>query len=292
MILLAVTISLDCATSGKFGESYSKSAYEKYRANRLKILQEPFGWPTLMGLYWLEEGQNTFGSGRTNDLIFPEKMPEKMGFFQKDQKGVSMAVDSNLDVLINGKAATSGRLNSDVDANTTNVNMGSYFWHIIKRNDKYGVRLRDTLHPNRAALTGIPSFPFSAKWIIEATFQSAEKGQNVKMDNQVGMQIETPLEGILTFSYKGEQHTLHATNGGKENLFVIIADATTDSETYGGGRYMYPGRADENGKVILDFNRAQNPPCVFTDFATCPLPPAENVLSFEVKAGEKVMPGH
>ena len=112
------------------------------------------------------------------------------------------------------------------------------------------------------------------------------------MDNQVGMQIETPLEGILTFSYKGEQYTLHALNGGKEDLFVIIADATTDVETYGGGRYMYPKRADENGKVILDFNRAQNPPCVFTDFATCPLPPAENVLSFSVLAGEKVLNGH
>ena len=291
-IVFLITVSMHCATSGKFGIDYSKEAYESYKADRLSTLQQPFGWPTLLGLFWLDEGKNSFGAGRSNELIFPEGMPERMGFFLKEKDQVSMTVEPNLNILIDGNPASSGRLFSDLDENKSTVNLDSYFWHIIKRNNQFGVRLRDTLHPSRLSLKEIPSYKFGKKWIIEASFKPGEKGQVVKMDNQVGMEIENPLAGTLTFTHRGEEHTLDALSGGEDALFVIIADATSNVTTYGGGRYMYPKKADANGKVILDFNRAENPPCVFTDYATCPLPPPQNILPFEVLAGEQVPADH
>ena len=147
--------------------------------------------------------------------------------------------------------------------------------------------MKDTLSESRLSFQNIPAYPLSKDWVIRGIFNPVQKDSSISITNKVGITYDSEFKGSLTFNYNGKQQTLLATNGGEGKLFIVMADGTTGSETYGGGRFLYVDIPENGNKVTLDFNKAQNPICAFSDFATCPLPPRENHLSFDIDAGEK-----
>ncbi len=165
---------------------------------------------------------------------------------------------------------------------------GRLSWNVIKRGDRYAIRLRDSAHPNRTNFKGIERYPVDPAWRVRAKFSAYEPAKKLKIVNVLGMVEEQPSPGALVFSLSGKEYRLDVLDeGAKIPWFVIIADETSGEETYGGGRFLYVARADSSGETVIDFNKAYNPPCSFTPYATCPLPPEQNRLPLAVRAGEK-----
>jgi uncharacterized protein (DUF1684 family) len=164
---------------------------------------------------------------------------------------------------------------------------GSLLWFVIKRDDQYGVRLRDHESDGVKNFHGIERYPVDVSWRIEARFEKAEPGKTIDITNILGQTTPNPCPGTLVFDIDGKEFRLDAILEGGPDLFVIFGDDTNEKETYPSGRYIYVNPPDESGKVIIDFNKSYNPPCAFTAFATCPLPPRQNVLPVRITAGEK-----
>jgi uncharacterized protein (DUF1684 family) len=291
--LIGVIFFASCTggTTRKIDQSFL-AENQRWKQQRLRELRQPDGWPTLVGLYWLEEGKNTIGSEKQNDIRFPKPLPDRIGEIELIENEVRYRNVPNIGILHEGKKAEKGILRTDLQENTTYLYWNAFQWHVIHRGEKYGIRLKDTLHPARMILKEIPSYPVQSSWNKMAKFSKADENTIVSIDNQVNMTIPYKIEGYLTFKHKGVKRKLIALDGGPRVLFVLISDKTTGLETYGGGRYLYVPRPDENGITFIDFNRAVNPPCIFTDFATCLLPPKENALPFRVLAGEKMYGEH
>ncbi len=244
------------------------AAWQKQRIDRLKT---ETGWLNLAGLFWLEEGVNTFGSDESNKLRFPEHFPAFGGEI--------ILADSM--ISLNGS-----ELRHDQQKETTLIANESFRWFIIKRGENYAVRLRNLEHPRIEELNHIPSYPLSEEWVIEAEFVAYDSARTIEVPTAIPNYNEPyKVPGELRFKKNGKTHTLLPFASGK-GYFLIVGDATNGIDTYGAGRFMYTDQIDGN-RVILNFNRATNPPCAFSPFATCPLPPLENILDLEIEAGEK-----
>lgn len=263
---------------------------EEWRSGRLTSLTKPQGWTTLIGLYWLEPGRQSFGADSTHPIIFPAG-PAYLGTFQVDSV-VRLYLPPGSPVLVNDEKVDSMILTDDLSGQPTMLHWQNYFWYIIRRGDKFAVRLRDTLAPGRYNLHELPHYPVDERWRLAAKFIPADSGYTIPITNMVGQTEENPVPGHIEFQWKGQPYRLAALPGGDHEYFMIIADETTGAETYGGGRYIYIPKADAQGRTVIDFNKAYNPPCVFSPYATCPLPPKENHLPFPVSAGEKTIAGH
>ncbi|MDF1575912.1 MAG: DUF1684 domain-containing protein [Bacteroidales bacterium] len=267
-----------------------KAAYvaetEAWRQQRLERLKSKNGWLSLTGLFWLEEGENSFGSDPSNDIRFPEKAAAFCGTLVLDSGSVRLRVAEGISISVNDTLVRDMKLASDFDKNTTYLQQGDLAWNIIKRGVRYGIRLRDHRHPRIEKLDHIPSYPINTAYVVEATLEPFEESKT--------MTVATPLEGftesyecpgILKFRIQGKKLSLHPFISG-EGYFLVIADETSGLDTYGAGRFMY-ATPDSAGRIILDFNKAYNPPCAFSPFATCPMPPRENFLPVAIEAGEK-----
>jgi hypothetical protein len=170
--------------------------------------------------------------------------------------------------------------------------MGSLSFYVIRRADELAVRIKDDRSPARASFTGIEYFPIDPRWRFEARFQPHDPPRSERVPTVVGMEETYQVPGTLAFEFDGVTHRIDAFyEDGETDLFIIFGDLTNRSDTYGGGRYMYARPPDDRGIVLVDFNRAYNPPCVFTPFATCALPPPQNKLPIRVEAGEKLYRG-
>jgi len=264
---------------------------DKWRANRYDNLTSADGWLTLVGLYWLVEGENTLGSEKP-DISFPESVPVSLGVITKTGMNLKYTNNSNKSVSVNDEMVDEAVLMTDATTSPTKMTYKDYSWYIIQRGERQGLRLRDTNHIARRQFTEIPYFPIRSEWKKVAAFSDPLENETIKIADITGKQTDTKVEGYLTFIHLEKEHKLLALDGGPKDLFLVFADETTDAETYGGGRFLYAKRPDINGRTYLDFNKAINPPCMFSDFATCPLPPRKNVLPFRVEAGELKMPGH
>ena len=278
-ILWTLAILLGCQPTT---DEYKNSILE-WQNERLENLIREDGWATLAGLFPLKEGNQNFGSSADSDILFPDFAPGNIGTFSVSGDTVWMKVDDEVPVLINEKAEKKVLLSPADDLRICKLNR--LVWHAIKRGDKHYIRLRDKEHPARTSLKEIPYYPIDAGWKFEAVFH--ESPVNVSIPNVLDMIIDNKSPGYLTFEYKGVEHKLLGLDGGPEELFLIFYDLTSGEDTYGGGRYMYVQRPADGEKTILDFNKAYSPPCAFTSFATCLLPPKENRLPFEIIAGEK-----
>lgn len=262
---------------------------EQWRADRLQYLIRPDGWTTLVGLYWLKDSLETYGAAADNAIVFPKKAPVHIGQFQLKAEGVMATLLPNTAVLLDGKSITKPQMiHTDAEKGTNYFTYQSLQWHIIKRGSKYGIRLKDTLNPARFSLKSLPHFPVDKKWIVDATFQPADSTDILNVLNAVGITSALHPAGKLFFEVDGKTYSLVALDGGPDELFVVLGDETTGVETYGGGRFLDIPRADSTGHTIIDFNKAYNPPCVYSEYATCPLPPKANILPIAVKAGELV----
>lgn len=290
LVLLILTGLFACKPNKKeFNQDDYIKSVQEWKQKRLENLKSESGWLNLVGLYWLKDGQNPFGSNDANNIIFPEKAPEFIGTIILYRDFLSVSINDDVEVFINDSLLKEHDIYTDNDNNTTRFKMGSFRWHIIKRGDRYGIRLRDLESPLINQITEIPSFPVDLNWRIEASFERFEQPKDIAIPNVLGDTNYEKCYGVIKFKVGETGYSLMPTGDGiNEDFFVIFADETSAEETYGAGRFLSVEKPDENGKIYIDFNKATNPPCAFTEFATCPLPPKENILKVKILAGEKV----
>jgi uncharacterized protein (DUF1684 family) len=261
---------------------------KQWQEQRLERLKHKDGWLTLAGLYWLEEGENSFGSDPANDIVFPDKADAFSGTLVLEDSIVTLRVAEGVHITLDGTPVKDLLLHNDHAENTTHLQQGDLAWYIIKRGERFGIRLRDHKHPRIDELDHIPSYPIQTSYVVEAKLEA--------FDTPLTMTVPTPVQGfneiyecpgILKFQIKGKDLELHPFTSGL-GYFLVIADETTGLDTYGAGRFMYAA-PDSLGRIILDFNKAYNPPCAFSPYATCPMPPRENFLPAAIEAGEKTI---
>ncbi len=262
---------------------------EAWRQERVAGLKKEDGWLTLIGLYWLHSGANRFGSDPLNHIILPAKVPPHAGSLVLEGTTVKLAPWKGVTLLADGKPAKEGMtLRTDAGGKPTVVQLGSISFYVIQRDDKLGVRIKDKASPLLASFKGLDNYPLSPDWRVVARFEPA-KDKKIAIANVLGQVTDQASPGSVVFDWRGKTYRLDAL-GDQDGLFLIFGDQTNGKETYGAGRFLETD-APKGGKVVVDFNRAYNPPCAFTAFATCPLPPQQNKLAVKVEAGEKKFAG-
>lgn len=268
----------------------------KWRNERLEEINGENGWNTLVGLFWLNEGTNRFGSQPSNDIVLPRnRAPKFAGSLLLDKGAVRLTANLEAGITNEGNRVSDLTLKSDADGWPTALKLGSLTMFVIKRGDRFGLRVKDKLHPARANFHGLSYFPIDLNWKIEAKLEAYVPPKVIPIVNVLSMVDNMTSPGALVFEVAGKEYRLDPVlEKGSKQLFVIFADLTSGKQTYGAGRYLYVDPPGADGKVIVDFNKAYNPPCAFTKFATCPLPPRQNRLMMRVEAGELKYagPGH
>jgi hypothetical protein len=290
-LVLTMTLLLHAAPGAGASRPASSddvaTSTREWHEKRLRNLTSEDGWLTLVGLDWLEEGEQSAGSAPDSQLVFPPHTPAKLGTFLRKGTTVSLQPAPGVALTLKGQPFKGGVLRSDAEGEPDVLKLGSVSFFVIRRGEKLGVRIKDAEAPTRKAFHGIPTYPASAAWRIEARFEPAEKPRTLKVPNVLGVEEEMQSPGTLVFTVGGKEHRLTpVVEEGAKQLFIIFGDETNRDETYGAGRFLYAD-LPQDGRVVLDFNRAYNPPCAFTRFATCPLPPRGNRLAVRVEAGEK-----
>ncbi len=267
----------------------SIAAWQQQRADGLRAEN---GWLTLVGLFWLEPGENTFGSDSANALVLDNAaLAAHAGTFIYADGKVSFRAAPDSGITLAGSGVETVAMSDDQHPDMAMLESGSLRFYVIERAGKHGVRVRDLENPERLQFTGLDYFPVSLDWRKEARFEPWPEPRAMKIINILGMVDEMASPGELVFTHDGEEYRVTAlAEAGDEQWFIMIADGTSGRETYGAGRYLYIDPAVD-GAALLDFNKAYNPPCAFTALATCPLPPPSNRLSLRITAGEKQYTG-
>jgi uncharacterized protein (DUF1684 family) len=265
-------------------EAAYTSEIENWKTERLAELKQQDGFLSLAGLFWLERRFSTFGSNSENDMKFPRAFAAQAGTFVTTADNLVVLVPMDTTIKVKDTSQSPDTIFFQNDAKI--VSMGSYEFGVIERAGSLAVRLRNLAHPNLSRDLVLDYFPTDPKWRIEAKFVPYEKDKKLTILNVIGQLYDVECPGKLEFTIEKKEFTLDVTVE-EDKYFVIFADQSTGAETYDGGRYLYTYKEDKDGVVILDFNKAYNPPCVFSDFATCPLPPMQNKLEVNIVAGEK-----
>jgi len=277
--------------------NYIESINEWHKL-REAFLKSPKGWLNLEGLFWLHKGVNTFGISKNNDCVYENPnpsdvfFPDHLGNFIFEGDSVMwesldkyMVKVNNQDMPLKSKVCifNANGLSSDMSWIMPGA---SFTWTIIKREDKIGVRFRNLKSVNISSFKGIAHFPINEKFKIKAFLQPPIETY-LMISNVLGQQVASKNAGKLQFTYQGKPYSLDVIDEGEEQLFITFGDATSGATTYSAGRFIYINKPDAKGNTFIDFNQAFNPPCAFTKFATCPLPPPQNRLPFAITAGEK-----
>jgi uncharacterized protein (DUF1684 family) len=275
--------------AAKVDENAYRQEIDKWHNERASQLRSEDGWLTLVGLFWLKEGENRFGSDPSNQIVLPQgKAPAHAGSLWVEGGAVRLEAEPQAGITSEGKPVTTLALASDAEGKPTVLQLGTLSFHVIKRKDQLGLRVKDKDNPARTQFAGLDYYPVSLNWRIDARFEPYNPPKKIPIVNVLGMVEEQPSPGRIVFDVAGKTYSLDAiTEEGSPELFVIFKDETSGKETYGAGRYLYTDPANASGTVLLDFNKAYNPPCAFTTYATCPLPPSQNRLALRVEAGEK-----
>lgn len=259
----------------------------QWREQREKELRAEDGWLTVVGLFWLKEGSNSFGTGKSMNIVLPAgSAPENIGTLELANGVVTLKVADGVTVNVGPKAVQTYEMRFDGDTQPASFLTGSLKLSVIKRGERYGLRVRDK---NSAALRefkGLDWFPARESYRVVATFTPYAEPKEMMIMNVLGDELKMKVPGVLSFELNGRTHQLRPVVENDEKLFIIFRDQTAGKTTYGAGRYLYAD-LPKDGKVVLDFNRAENPPCAFTLYATCPLPPRQNFLPVEINAGER-----
>ena len=291
-IVVTLLLSLTaCAQAPEPVDPAYAAEVEEWRDGRLERLTADDGWLTLTGLYWIEPGENFFGSGEDNTVVLPdESVPGVAGQLVLGPDGTVTAIaDEGAVVNVNGEPLTESTLRTDVEGEPDVVTAGRIQFYIIAREGRLAARVKDPKAVTRTAFAGIEHFPINESFRVEARLESYEAPREVAIPTVLGQDSLRVAPGVLHFDIGGIDYALEPYLSGPENerYFLIFRDATSAVTTYGAGRFLYASAADEDGRTVLDFNLSYNPPCAFTPYATCPLPPPQNWLQASIEAGEK-----
>jgi uncharacterized protein len=257
---------------------------ERWRADHEAALRADDGWLTVVGLAWLKEGENRAGSGPDSDVRLPAGAPTSLGVFRLATGAVTFEPAAGVDAATNNRPGAAGVIRPDLDR----VTSGSLTLLVIKRGDRLGVRIKDSQSAARRQFGGETWYPGGNAWRVTARFEPYDPPKLVPILNVLGQVEAQPSPGALVFSVAGRRFRLDPLDQGGQ-LFIIFKDLTSGVTTYPAGRFLY-AQQPVNGQVVLDFNKAENPPCAFTAFATCPLPPKQNHLPIRIEAGETYSP--
>jgi len=256
---------------------------EAWREARYARLREDHGWLTLAGLGWLRPGVNRLGAATDNEVVLPAGPTVAGTVTLSDGKAIAEGTFLN-----GGEAARDLFLDSDADGEPTVLELGPLRLCVIERGGRLAIRTWDTASPKRRAFEGIDHWPVDPRWRLAARFEPTP-GSVITVPDVLGIVEEQPSPGTVAFEAAGGLHRLQALEGGPNGeLWLVFADATNGVETYGGGRFLYTEAPATDGSVTVDFNRSYNPPCVFSHYATCPLPWPANQLSLRIEAGERM----
>lgn len=260
----------------------------EWRAQRLAKLTRPDGWLTLIGLHFLADGANSVGSGPDNAVVLA-RGPARVGIVTVAKDGrVTLEVAAGASVRIDGADVRSAELQWRVPSTATKVTFGTVTMFAIDRGGRKALRVKDSEAARRARFAGLEYFPLDASWRIAARWVPSARPQTVAVTNILGQVSSERVAGRAIFEREGRKIELVAIDEGPEApLFFVFSDATSGRSTYGGGRHLYAARPAGDA-IVLDFNRAENPPCAFTPYSTCPVPPPENRLPLAVTAGERI----
>lgn len=280
------------ASSGEHGRMKDPYvvALETWRAEREAGLRKENGWLTLVGLYWFEPGPNTAGSEASRDLLFPEGAPALVGTFHLEDGIIRFEAAPGVTVTHAQQPVTTLVLHSDQEEDTTVLQLDTYSFYVVERGEKVGLRLKDTAAQALQDFSALEYFRLDRSWRVTAKLVRHDPPREVHIPNVLGQVDAATSPGTVVFEREGRTFHIEALDAG-DALWLIFGDQTNGHETYGGGRFLVTEPVQPDGTVEVDFNRAYNPPCVFSPYATCPLPPKENKLAIRVTAGEKMYGG-
>jgi len=270
-----------------------RAAILKWRAERVESLTSDSGWLTLTGLFWLKEGDNTFGRAPGNALVLDNAaLADTAGSFVLSDHRVRFHARPGSGITHDGATVTELELAPDASGHPTVLSSGALRFYVIERAGNLGVRVRDLDNPHRTGFRGLEYFPVSTDWVVNARFERYQPAHRIRIVNILGMELEMESPGAVVFTRDGREWRLETVleEPGDQELFIMFADGTSGHETYGAGRFLYIP-IPSGASVPVDFNKAYNPPCALNEFATCPLPPWQNRLKLRVTAGEKSYAG-
>ena len=254
--------------------------FAAWQQARQRELAGPDSWLGLIGLFWLENGRNSVGSAPCSTVLLPAG-PAQLGELEYSASGVFWWPV--------GEDAV--ELKTDRGAQPSVIEYEHLAFFIVEREGRLAVRLRDRQWAARRPFAGLDCFAFDPAWCVEALWQPLSPPLRMEVPNVAGDLKSVEVAWQAVFSFDGQEFGLLPMAVGEDEVFFVFRDQTSGRQSYGAGRFLKTGPAVD-GRIVLDFNRATNPPCAFTSFATCPLPPPENWLPFAVMAGEMKPPGH
>ncbi len=284
VLLVAVLALSGIALAADQPDSAYQQSFEKWKAELVEDLKEE--WLPLAGLFWLKPGENSFGTDPKNAIVFP-KGPSHAGSFTLQGKTVTATFAPGAGAIIAGKPATTAELQPDTTGKPTIVELGNLRLHVIVRGERIGIRLKDLDSDAVRQYRGPQFFPLDLSYRVTATWLPSDGKQTVDVPNVLGDVSPTPIAGTAVFKINGQELRLTDLGGdAASGLFFVFSDPTSKTDTYPGGRFLKTDPVT-NGTVVIDFNRAYNPPCSVTPYATCPLAPKENRLTVAIPAGEE-----
>lgn len=270
--ILCLLLTALCLTAFTYDQDI-----EAWRQKREASLKADAGWLTVAGLFWLHEGENTVGS-EPGSAIFLPRGPKRLGVFEFHAGKVAFHPATGFA----GDAPSS--LRADTEGRSEQVRSGDFTMFVIHRGNRYAIRLKDKQSEFRKNFTGLHWYPVRAEYRIVAKWVPYTEPKMMPVPNILGETEQEPSPGYAEFDRHGQRYKLYPVLEGKQ-LFFIFRDQTSGKETYPPGRFLYSD-LPSGAEVVLDFNKAYNPPCAFTPFATCPLPPPQNRLPVRIEAGE------
>lgn len=288
-LLMAFALGLSGCATQTVAESKA-DAWSVWQTKRHESIAGTNGWATLVGLLWLHEGTNTLGSDPASELRLPAgRAPRRVGTVIRAGHSARFVAATAIEAAVDGKPTAETALQSDAEgAEPTVLTLGALRIIVLQRGERLGLRVKDPKAPTRLHFLGLDYFPHDPKWRIAGRFVPAAPPRKLRISDVTGAVNEEVSPGTLVFTVNGREHRLDALDDDEtHDLFVIFRDRTAGKTTYGAGRFLHVDKPGADGRVVIDFNYAYNPPCAFTPFATCPIPPKQNWLPIPVAAGEK-----
>lgn len=283
--LLIMSCNNDDLGQAPVPENYSAEV-EQWRLDRIEDLKKPTGYMRLAGMFWLEEGKNSFGSGDDQDVQFPEgTIPNHAGYFVLDNESVTQINADGVDITHEGELIDK-KVIFDGDE-SLNIEYGTLEWLVIESAGEIAIRLYNKANEKVDNFNGFPRFPLDPAFRLKAKYIPNPENTTIPIVNVLGQSIETPSPGKVEFMIDDNLYSVDAL-AGTTRLFLIIGDETNQTESYQAGRYIYIDYPEEGSDyTVIDFNKIYNPPCAYSLYTTCQLPPPNNRLDVVIEAGEK-----
>jgi len=283
--IIGVTVFLTTLLSVSFGQKSVRDETREWRLAHEGEIKADNGWLTVSGLFWLKPGVNTLGSAPDQNIVLPASAnAEKVGSLEMSQAGVILRVAEGVTVLVNDETVREYEMTFTSEKPPESFRVGALILSAIKRGDRVGLRVRDLNSRLRNEFKGLHWFPIRESYRVTADFLPDSEPKEITIMNVLGDELKMKSPGLLSFKLNGKSFQLRPVIE-DDKLFILFRDRTAGKSTYGAGRFLY-AEMPKDGKVVLDFNRAENPPCAFTPYATCPLPPRQNRLPIAIPEGE------